>query len=112
MVLRCCLLLLASFAAGTAYAVTTSPFDLAGPTLEVKITRGGVSLPASQVPNLAAGDQLWIKADLPPPLNTHPSRPPATGKFGKRERSRTALDCPVIVMKALVAGLSYLFNFY
>lgn len=71
MVLRCCFLLLATFAAGSAYAATTSPFDLAGPTLEVKITRGGVSLPASQVPNLAAGDQLWIKADLPPTQSAH-----------------------------------------
>jgi hypothetical protein len=42
-----------------------APFDLAGPTLEVKVTRGGITLPASQVPNLAPGDRVWIKADLP-----------------------------------------------
>ena len=42
-----------------------APFDLAGPTLEVKVTRGSTTLPASQVPNLAPGDQVWIKADLP-----------------------------------------------
>jgi hypothetical protein len=42
-----------------------APFDLAGPTLEVKVTRGNTTLPASQVPNLAPGDRVWIKADLP-----------------------------------------------
>lgn len=41
------------------------PFDLAGPTLEVKVTRGETTLPVSEVPNLAVGDRLWIKADLP-----------------------------------------------
>jgi hypothetical protein len=46
-------------------AAAPAPFDLAGPTLEVKITRGTVTLPASQVPNLAPGDKIWIKADLP-----------------------------------------------
>src|ERR1700690_4046536 len=42
-----------------------APFDLAGPTVEVKVTREGKTLPVSQVPNLVAGDRLWIKADLP-----------------------------------------------
>ena len=42
-----------------------APFDLAGPELEVKVTRGASTLPVSQVPNLAAGDRLWIRADLP-----------------------------------------------
>jgi hypothetical protein len=46
-------------------AAGPAPFDLAGPTLEVKITRGGSTLPASEVPNLAPGDRVWIKADLP-----------------------------------------------
>jgi hypothetical protein len=41
------------------------PFDLAGPMLEVTVTRGGVTLPISEVPNLAPGDRLVIKADLP-----------------------------------------------
>ena len=57
---------------GTAQAVgTPAPFDLSGPTLEVKVSRGGKDLPASQVPNLAAGDKLWIKADLPPTQSAH-----------------------------------------
>lgn len=43
-----------------------APFDLVGPTLEVKVTRGGKTLPVSEVPNLSPGDRLAIKADLPP----------------------------------------------
>ena len=42
-----------------------APFDLAGPKLEVKVTRAGKTLPVSEVPNLAVGDHVWIKADWP-----------------------------------------------
>ena len=48
-----------------------APFDLAGPVLEVKITRGTTTLPAAQVPNLAAGDRIWIKPDLPASQSAH-----------------------------------------
>jgi hypothetical protein len=48
-----------------------APFDLAGPTLDVKITRGAKTLSASAVPNLVAGDRLWIKADLPATQSAH-----------------------------------------
>jgi hypothetical protein len=48
-----------------------APFDLAGPTLDVKITRGAMTLPASQVPNLASGDKIWLKADLPKTQSAH-----------------------------------------
>jgi hypothetical protein len=48
-----------------------APFDLAGPDFEVKVVRSGITLPISEVPNLAAGDELWIKADLPPTQSTH-----------------------------------------
>src|SRR5665213_1245667 len=70
MVSRCRLLLLAGLLATAAHA-DPAPFDLAGPVLEVKVTRGGSTLPIAEVPNLAAGDQLWIKADLPPTQSTH-----------------------------------------
>jgi len=40
-------------------------FDLAGPSLRASVTRGGVTLPLSQVPNLSPGDRLRIKAELP-----------------------------------------------
>src|SRR6204780_1403092 len=46
-------------------------FDLAGPTLDVKITRGAKTLPASAVPNLVAGDRVWIKADFPATQSAH-----------------------------------------
>jgi len=35
------------------------------PNPRVTVTRGGKTLPISQVPNLVSGDRLWIKADLP-----------------------------------------------
>jgi hypothetical protein len=48
-----------------------APFDLAGPLLQVKVSRGTATLPASEVPNLAAGDRIWLKADLPPTQSAH-----------------------------------------
>jgi len=42
-----------------------APFDLAGPELQVQVTRGSVSLPISEVPGLATGDRVVLKADLP-----------------------------------------------
>ena len=68
--LRSRLLILAIILAATAEAAP-APFDLAGPTLDVKITRGTQTLPASEVPNLAAGDLIWIKADLPATQSAH-----------------------------------------
>src|ERR1700678_3883814 len=70
MILRCLALILATFLAATAQA-GAEPFDLAGPTLEVSITRGPKTLPASEVPNLAVGDRIWIKADLPATQSAH-----------------------------------------
>src|SRR5580658_1160315 len=54
-----------------AHAVDPAPFDLVGPTIEVTVTRDGTTLPISQVPNLAVGDRLWLKADLPPSQSAH-----------------------------------------
>lgn len=48
-----------------------APFDLAGPNLDVKVTRGEQTLPASEVPNLQVGDSLWIHADLPATQDAH-----------------------------------------
>jgi hypothetical protein len=56
------LVLLLAFAG---FAQADSNFDLAGPPLDVKVTRGGKSLPISQVPNLEAGDRVWLHPDLP-----------------------------------------------
>jgi hypothetical protein len=40
-------------------------FDLIGPKVEVRVQRAGTTLPIAQVPNLQAGDRLWIHPDLP-----------------------------------------------
>ena len=64
MLIRCLLVLLAVSLAHQASA-GPAPFDLSGPALEVKVTRGSTTLPAAEVPNLAPGDRVWIKVDLP-----------------------------------------------
>ena len=40
-------------------------FDLAGPKLEVSVTRAGKPLPISQVPALEPGDRIWIHPAFP-----------------------------------------------
>jgi len=40
-------------------------FDLIGPKVDVRVQRAGVTLPIAEVPNLKAGDRLWIHPDLP-----------------------------------------------
>ena len=67
---RAGLLLSAALLAGTS-AAGGAPFDLAGPTLEVTVTRGGTALPAAEVPNLAAGDKIWIRVNLPASQSAH-----------------------------------------
>jgi hypothetical protein len=61
---------LAPAATPTAHAAV-APFDLAGPDLQVTVGRGRETLPIAQVPNLAAGDRLWVRADLPPTQSEH-----------------------------------------
>ena len=63
-------LILAIILTAAAHAAP-APFDLAGPTLDVKITRGTETRSASEVPNLAAGDRIWIKADFPATQSAH-----------------------------------------
>lgn len=41
-------------------------FDLVGPKIDVRVTRGQDTLPVASVPNLQAGDKLWLHPDLPP----------------------------------------------
>lgn len=53
-------------APGLAHAQAAAPFDLAGPALHITVTHEGRTLPIAEVPNLAAGDQLTIRADLAP----------------------------------------------
>ncbi len=60
-----CLNLLLVFLCLGAVAHSESNFDLTGPSLDVRVTRNGSTLPIAQVPNLEAGDRLWLRPDLP-----------------------------------------------
>lgn len=46
-------------------------FDLAGPKIEVHVTRNGKTLPIAQVPNLQVGDKIWLHPDLPTTQSVH-----------------------------------------
>jgi len=46
-------------------------FDLVGPKVDVRVQRAGHTLPIAQVPNLQAGDRLWIHPDLPDSQSVH-----------------------------------------
>ena len=59
------LLMALVFLPGTLLHADTAAFDLAGPRIEIRVTRAGKSLPISQVPNLQAGDRIWIHPDMP-----------------------------------------------
>jgi len=49
----------------TSASAQTAAFDLIGPKVEVRVQRASVTLPIAEVPNLQAGDRLWVHADLP-----------------------------------------------
>ncbi len=53
------------------HAADTARFDLIGPRIDVRVTRGSVSLPIAQVPSLQPGDKIWVKADLPSTQSNH-----------------------------------------
>ena len=40
-------------------------FDLSGPRIDIKVTRGAKTLPIAQVPNLQPGDRLWVRTEMP-----------------------------------------------
>lgn len=46
-------------------------FDLTGPKIDIRVTRDGKILPIAAVPNLLAGDQIWIHPDLPSSQSVH-----------------------------------------
>ncbi len=53
------------FGGAVAYSGQSSQFDLAGPRLDVRVTRAAKTLPIADVPNLQPGDRLWIHPDMP-----------------------------------------------
>jgi hypothetical protein len=52
-------------------ASAENAFDLIGPKVEVRVQRGSETLPISEVPNLQAGDRLWVHPDLPDSQSVH-----------------------------------------
>ena len=67
--LRHCLTALLLSAAPLAHA--QARFDLIGPPVEVRVTRGDITLPIAAVPNLQPGDTLWLHPQLPPTQSVH-----------------------------------------
>ena len=59
------LLLSVLAAASAGVARPENPFDLIGPKIEMHVNRTGKTLGIADVPNLLAGDRLWIHVDLP-----------------------------------------------
>jgi hypothetical protein len=49
----------------------SAAFDLPGPRIEVKVTRDGKTLPIAEVPNLEAGDRLWLHPEIPASQSAH-----------------------------------------
>jgi hypothetical protein len=68
---RCAVALFLAAALAQTGRAGGAAFDLAGPVLEATVTRAGTTLPASQVPNLAAGDRIWIRANFPASQSAH-----------------------------------------
>ena len=49
----------------------TAAFDLPGPDVEIRVTRGNKQLPISQVTNLQEGDRLWLHPAFPDTQSAH-----------------------------------------
>jgi hypothetical protein len=64
-------LFLGILAIAVAMRADDSRFDLPGPKIDVYVTRGGTTLPISQVPSLLPHDTLRVKADLPATQSNH-----------------------------------------
>ena len=70
--LRTAVVLPAFFCACTMlHAQASGRFDLAGPKIDVHVTRAGQTLPIASVPNLQEGDKIWLHPDLPPTQSVH-----------------------------------------
>ncbi len=63
-------MLLAAASTGL-HAQNTAPFDLNGPRIDMRVTRGGKTLPIAEVPNLQPGDKVWVHPELPPSQSAH-----------------------------------------
>lgn len=68
---RCLPLLLFGIVSVSAVWADSPAFDLTGPKVDVHVKRGDVTLPIGQVPNLVAGDRIWIHPDFPESQSAH-----------------------------------------
>ena len=59
------LILVIRLSVPTLVLAQTAPFDLPGPSIEVRVSREGKELPIAQVPNLQEGDRLWLHPAFP-----------------------------------------------
>lgn len=66
-----CAALLAATSVPVAAQAAPAPFDLTGPSIDVRITRGGKTLPIAEVPNLQPNDKVWVHPDLPKDQAAH-----------------------------------------
>ncbi len=55
---------------GSAFA-DSAAFDLPGPRIDVKVTRGGKTLPIAEVPDLQPGDRMWLHPEIPANQSVH-----------------------------------------
>ena len=95
MISRSCLLVVFLIASLDCAWADTAAFDLSGPQIQVKVTRGSKTLPISQVPNLQPGDRIWVHPDFPQDQSAHyllvtaflrgPTNPPPDSWFTKAE---------------------------
>ena len=60
-----------SAAVPASFANPDNTFDLSGPMIQIKVTRGGKTLGIAGVPNLVPADRLWIHVDLPSNQSVH-----------------------------------------
>lgn len=101
------------------HAAGPAPFDLAGPSLNIVVTRGSMMLPASEVPHLAVGDRIWIRPEFPDSQSAHylmvatflagPTNPPPESWFfecktwtGRCAREGLTVTVPPGAQQALV----------
>jgi hypothetical protein len=68
---RCLQLVLVWSLASISLFADSPAFDLSGPKVDVHVKRGEITLPIGEVPNLLAGDRLWIHPDLPESQSAH-----------------------------------------
>jgi hypothetical protein len=66
-----CLALLSLALSPLLAATQNARFDLTGPKIDIRVTRGGSTLPIAQVPNILPGDKIWVHPDLPQTQSAH-----------------------------------------